>query len=424
MSLLSRLPGLERLSKRSRSGDGSTSQRPHALLVVENETVPHDRRVWNQARSAQRNGYDVTVICPQGRKKQPRRETIEGVDIVRFSMPFGGPRKIDFVLEYGWALFNCFQLSARVWRKQRFDLIHVANPPDLFFPLQWVFGRMGAAFVFDQHDLGPETYQSKFDEEQLTPMAKLLGRMEALSYKAADSVIVTNESYRERALGRGRMADDDVFIVRNSPDLELFKPRTPKPELKAGYEHMVVFVGTMGYQDGVHVLLEAAKHVRDTRGRTDVLFVLMGTGDTYDALLEQHEALGLGEGVRFTGFIPDDDMIDYLSSADVGAAPDDDNPLNNISTMIKTMDYMAMGLPVVSFDLVESKFSAGPAAVYASTHSPEAFGDAIIELCDDDARRAQMGRAGRERIEGPLSWAQSEKQLMASYDRARENASR
>ncbi len=400
------------------------TSRRHVLLVVENETVPHDRRVWNQARSAKRNGYDVTVICPQGRKKQARRETLDGIDIIRFSMPFGGPRKVDFILEYGWALLNCFWLAARVWRKSPFDVIHVANPPDLFFPLKWVFGRMGAAFVFDQHDLGPETYQSKFDEEQLTPMAKLLGRMEALSYRASDSVIVTNESYQERALGRGKMASDDVFVVRNSPDLELFSPRPAKPELKAGYEHMVVFVGTMGYQDGVHVLLQAAKHVRETRDRTDVLFVLMGTGDTYEALLEQHAELGLGEGVRFTGFIPDEDMIDYLSSADIGAAPDDDNPLNNISTMIKTMDYMAMGLPVVSFDLVESKFSAGPAAIYADTHSPEAFGDAIIELCDDPTRRAEMGRAGRERIEGPLSWAQSEKQLIAAYDRAIGRASK
>lgn len=393
---------------------------PHALLVVENETVPHDRRVWNQARSAQRNGYHVSVICPQRKKrKAPKRETIDGVDIYRFSMPFGGPRKVDFILEYGWAMLNCFYLSAKIWRRRRFDLIHVANPPDLFFPLQWVYGRFGAAFVFDQHDLGPETYQSKFDVPQLSGMAKLLGRLEALSYRASDAVIVTNESYRDRALGRGKIPDDDVFVVRNSPDLELFSPKPPKPELKAGYEHMVVFVGTMGHQDGVHVLLDAAKHVRDQRGRDDILFVIMGTGDMYESLQEQHARLNLGAGVRFTGFIPDEEMIDYLSSADVGAAPDDDSPLNNISTMIKTMDYMAMGLPIVSFDLIESRYSAGSAALYATAHSPEAFGDAIIELCDDPATRAVMARAGRERIEGPLSWVQSEKQLLASYDRAR-----
>lgn len=400
----------------------NTNTKPHALLVVENETVPHDRRVWNQARAARDNGYDVTVICPERPKRPaPRFEVLDGIEIHRFSMPFGGPRKIDFLLEYSWALLNCFFLAAKVWRKKPFDLIHVANPPDLFFPLQWVFGRKGAAFVFDQHDLGPETYQSKFDEPKMTGMAKLLLKVEALSYKASDAVLVTNESYRERALGRGKMAEDDVFVVRNSPDLELFKPGEPRPELKAGYEHMVVFVGTMGHQDGVHVLLDTAKYVRETKSRDDVLFVLVGTGDTYDALLEKHKALGLGEGVRFTGFISDEDMIAYLSTADIGAAPDDDNPLNNISTMIKTMDYMAMGLPVVSFDLVESRYSAATAAVYAEAHSAEAFGDEIIALCDDPERRAVMARAGQERISGPLSWAQSEKQLIAAYNRARAN---
>ncbi len=399
-----------------------TNSKPHALLVVENETVPHDRRVWNQARAARDNGYDVTVICPERPKRPaPRFEVLDGIEIHRFKMPFGGPRKIDFLLEYGWALLNCFFLAAKVWRKKPFDLIHVANPPDLFFPLQWVFGRKGAAFVFDQHDLGPETYQSKFDEPKMTAMAKLLLKVEALSYKASDAVLVTNESYRERALGRGKMDEDDVFVVRNSPDLELFTPGPARPELKAGYEHMVVFVGTMGHQDGVHVLLDTAKYVRHMKSRDDVLFVLVGTGDTYDALLEKHKALGLGEGVRFTGFISDEDMIAYLSTADIGAAPDDDNPLNNISTMIKTMDYMAMGLPVVSFDLVESRYSAATAAVYAEAHSAEAFGDEIIALCDDPERRARMARAGQERISGPLSWAQSEKQLIAAYNRARAN---
>lgn len=389
------------------------------LLVVENAAVPHDRRVWNQARAGVRNGYDVTVICPQGQAgANASSERSEGVRIKRFPMPFGGPRKIDFLLEYSWALLCIFVLSAVTYVRRPFHLIHVANPPDLFFGLKWLFGLRGVKFVFDQHDLGPETYQSKFEEPTEDRMTKLLGWTEQRSYRAADAVIVTNHSYEERALGRGQMSSDDVFVVRNSPDLELFQPRRPQTELKRGFDHLAVFVGTMGNQDGVHIALEAAHHVRSKLGRDDIGFVFVGTGDMWEKLQERHAQLGLGDGVWFTGFISDDDMLDYLSSATIGLAPDLDSPLNNISTMIKTMDYMAMGLPLVSFDLIESRFSAGDAAVYATEHSSEAFGDAIVALIDDPARREQMAAVGSERINGPLSWKKSEEQLMACYERA------
>ncbi len=405
----------------NRGATANEARRPHALLVVENCSVPADRRVWNQARAAVAGGYDVTVISPMGEKAGDvdRHERREGVEIRRFPMPFGGPRKIDFLFEYGWAVLVCHWLAWRVWRRKRFDVIHVANPPDMFFGLKWLFGRRGASFVFDQHDLGPETYQSKFDEQREDAFSRLLGWLEHRSYRAADAVIVTNESYRERAVGRGAMADDDVFTVRNSPDLNLFRPRPARPELKDGHEHLVLFVGTMGHQDGVHILLDAAHYVRHTLGRTDVLFVMVGTGDAWDRLQGHHEALGLGDGVRFTGFISDDDMLDYMATADVGAAPDVESPLNNISTMIKTMDYMAMGLPVVSFDLVESRVSAGDAAVYATSHTGESFGTAILDLVDHPEQRKAMAAIGRERIAGPLSWENSATQLLAAYGRAR-----
>ncbi len=393
------------------------TERPHVLLLVENAAVPHDRRVWNEARSLQRNGYDVTVLGPKNKKMglTASDEVLEDVTIRRFAMPFGGPKKIDFLLEYGWAALIAHIEAFRIYRKRPFKLVHVANPPDIFFGLKWMLGRKGVKFIFDQHDLSPETYQSKFDEPKNDIVHRTLGWLERLTYKASDSVIVTNESYRERAVGRGKKADSDVFTVRNSPDRNLFKARDAKPELKDGYKHMVVFVGTMGYQDGVHVLLDAAKYVRQDRERSEVLFVVMGTGDSFEALQEQHERLNLGEGVRFTGFIPDDEMLDYLATADVGAAPDLESPLNDISTMIKTMDYMSMGIPVVSFDLTESRVSAGDAAIYAKQHTAEAFGDAIIELIDDPDRRAAMADIGQARIDGPLSWDHSTENLLAAY---------
>ncbi|MFW2382779.1 MAG: glycosyltransferase family 4 protein [Acidimicrobiales bacterium] len=396
------------------------TERPHVLLLVENAAVPHDRRVWNEARALERNGYDVTVLGPKNKKMGliQSDEVLENVAIRRFSMPFGGPRKIDFLLEYGWAALIAHAEALRIYRRRPFQLVHVANPPDIFFGLKWMLGRLGVKFIFDQHDLSPETYQSKFDEERVDVVSRMLTWLERRTYKASDAVIVTNESYRQRAVGRGGKADSDVFTVRNSPDRSLFKPRAPKPDLKDGFKHMVVFVGTMGYQDGVHVLLDAARYVRQERERSEILFVVMGTGDSYEALQQQHAELNLGEGVRFTGFIPDDDMLDYLATADVGAAPDLESPLNDISTMIKTMDYMAMGLPVVSFDLTESRVSAGDAAVYAKAHTAEAFGDAIIELVDDPDRRDRMAQIGRERIDGPLSWDHSTRNLLDAYRKA------
>lgn len=396
------------------------TRRPHTLLVVENAPVPHDRRVWNQARALRDAGHDVTIISPASEKLQAtkRREVLDGIDVYRFPMPFGGRRRSDFVLEYGWAVLACHLLAIRVFLRRRFDLIHVANPPDLFFGLGWMFRPFGVAFVFDQHDLSPETFESKF-ERKAGAIGVVLRWLERRSYRASQAVVVTNESYRARATGRGGVDDADVFTVRNSPDLDLFAPRPPRPELKRGHDHLVVFVGTMGHQDGVGVLLDAAAHVRIAEGRDDIGFVFVGTGDTWEELQERHAELALGDGAWFTGFIPDDEMLDILSSADIGAAPDLDLPLNNVSTMIKTMDYMAMGLPVVSFDLTESRVSAGDAAIYARDHSAAAFGDAIIELVDDPERRAEMARIGQERIAGPLSWKHSAENLLAAHDHAR-----
>ena len=392
--------------------------KPHTLLLVENAPVPLDRRVWNEARELERNGFRVTIISPKNKKVglTKSRETLEGVDIIRFPMPFGGAKKTDFIAEYSWALLACYFHALRLFAKDKFEIVHVANPPDIFFGLKWLLGPLGVKFIFDQHDLSPETYQSKFDEERKDLVARVLGWMEKRSYNAADAVIVTNESYRERAVGRGQQADDSVFTVRNSPDMALFHPRPAKPELKGDFEHLVVFIGNMGYQDGVHVLLEAASHVRKDKGREDIGFVIMGTGDSWDFLQQRHEELELGEGVRFLGYVSDEVMLDYLASADVGAAPDLDSPLNAISTMIKTMDYMAMGLPLVSFDLKESNVSAGDAALYARDHSAQAFGDAIIELIDDPEARKQKAKIGQERIAGPLSWNHSASNLLAAYE--------
>ncbi len=398
--------------------------KPHVLLLVENYSVPHDRRVWNEARTLREAGYAVSVISPKGEKlDRDSFEHIRGVDIYRFAMPFGGKNKIDFLLEYSWAMSASLALALRVWRKNPFVAMHVANPPDFYFPFERAFRSKGVKFIFDQHDLASETYLEKFDEtegEQSSGGAfyKLLKFCEKKSLAAASMVISTNQSYRERAIEECGVEPERVMVVRNAPDPNVYQRRPARPELRGDYDSMVMFVGVMGFQDGVHVLLDAAHHVRQVRGRTDILFALVGTGDQKADLLAQHERLGLGEGVRFTGFISEDDMLDYLATADLGVAPDLNGPLNDVSTMTKIMDYMSMGMPVVSFDLKEARYTADDAAAYVKENTGEALGEMIIELIDDPDRRAKMGAAGYERITGPLSWEKSAANLLEVYDRA------
>ncbi len=403
----------ERSSPPRSNGD---RPRRNVLLLVENHSVPADRRVWAEATSLQRAGYGVSVICPRGRHMDREGfELRDGIAIYRFRMPFDGPSRANFVLEYLWAFLACLGLTLRVWRERGFDVLHVGNPPDFFFPLAWFVRPFGKRFIFDQHDLCPETYLSKFANARRGFFYRLLKWTEKRSYAAADAVIATNESYRAVAHARGGVPRERVFVVRNSPNRKLFHPRDPDPSLKHGFRHLVAYVGVMARQDGVDYLLRAAHHVVHTRGRDDVLFVLIGTGDAWEELQRLHAELCLGDRVRFTGRIPDEPMVQYLAAADVCASPDPYNPLNDVSTMTKLMEFMAMGKPIVSFDLKEARFSAGDAAVYVPDNDSAAFGDAILGLLEDPTRRRAMGESGLRRIREEIGWEHSAEHLLEAY---------
>jgi glycosyltransferase involved in cell wall biosynthesis len=387
------------------------------LLLVENHSVPADRRVWAEAQSLRQAGYRVSVICPRGRHiDREAFELRDEVAIYRFRMPFDGPRRVNFVLEYVWAFVACFALTLRVWHQRGFDILHVGNPPDFFFPLGWFVRWFGKRFVFDQHDLCPETYLSKFATARRGLVYRFLLWSEKRSYNVADVVIATNESYRAVSHQRGGVPRERIFVVRNSPNRGLFYPREPDVGLKHGFEYLVTYVGVMAQQDGVDYLLRAASHVVHERQRHDVLFVLIGTGDAWDELQRLHAKLDLGGNVRFTGRIPDDPMLRYLAAADVCASPDPHNPLNNVSTMTKLMEFMAMGKPIVSFDLKEARHSAGDAAVYVANNDTTAFGQAILELLADPPRRRRMGEAGLRRVRDEIGWERSAQHLLEAYD--------
>ncbi|MFC5822063.1 glycosyltransferase family 4 protein [Nonomuraea harbinensis] len=386
-----------------------------ALILVENLSVPLDRRVWQESVALREAGWEVHVICPMGAKQDREAEAvIDGVRIHRYPLraATGGP--VGYLREYGSALWHTFRIARRLGR---FDVVHGCNPPDLFFLVALAMRGKGTRFVFDQHDLVPELYLSRFGRGR-DLLYRAVCLLERRTYRAAHVVIATNESYRQVALSRGGKLPGEVFVVRSAPVVERFHQVPAEPELRRGKPHLLCYLGVMGPQDGVDYALRSLARLRDEHGRTDWHAVFVGGGDTFDAMVALSRELGLGEAVEFTGRIPDPDLMRYLSTADVCLSPDPLNPLNDVSTMNKVMEYMAMARPIVSFELREARVSAGEAALYAPANDESEFAKLIARLLDDPDERRRMGEIGMLRVAGPLSWDHSKKALLAAYEAA------
>jgi glycosyltransferase involved in cell wall biosynthesis len=355
------------------------------------------------------------VICPQGARQdtEPYAE-IEGVHIHRYPLQTATAGARGYLREYGMAMWHTFRIALRLGWRRPIDVVHACNPPDLFWLVGLPFKLKGTRFVYDQHDLVPELSLSRFGSDRKV-MHRICLLFERLTYAAADHVLATNSSYRDVALRRGHKSPTQVDVVRSAPDIARFRDQRPDPGLKRGAPHLLGYLGVMGPQDGLDYALRALAALRTDLGRTDWQAVFIGGGDMLQASIELADDLGLGDVVRFTGRIPDDELCTWLSTADVCLAPDPKNPLNDVSTMNKIMEYMALGRPIVSFDLVEARVSAGDAAVYAKPNDEIAFAQAIAGLLDDPERRAEMGRLGRTRVAGELSWDASSANLIRAY---------
>jgi glycosyltransferase involved in cell wall biosynthesis len=389
---------------------------PRVLIIVQNLPVPFDRRVWLECRTLRDAGYDVTVVCPRG-KDTGAFQVVDGVTIHGYRPYAPGGSAAGYVMEYAYSFLATFRLALKARRRGRFDVIQACNPPDIFWPLaRWFRMRDGSRFVFDHHDLCPELFESRFPGG--SPLAlKGLKLLERATFRTADRVTSTNESYRSVAMRRGGKAASEVSVVRTGPDPEKMKAAAPVPSERRGRDHLVAYLGVMGPQDGVDVALAAADHIVHTLGRTDISFTLMGGGDSHADLVAERDRLGLAGYVELPGRVPDAYVSDVLSTADVGLSPDPLNPLNDVSTMNKTMEYMAFGLPVVAFDLVETRVSAGDAAVYADPESgPQGFAEALVRLLDDPAALTLMGKLGRERVEDELAWEHQAPAYLAVFD--------
>ncbi len=384
------------------------------LIIVENLPVPFDRRVWQESLALVAAGAEVSVICPKGKGYEAEEEDLEGVHIYRHGLPAEGDSAGGYLREYGSALFHETRLAWKVLSARGFDVIHGCNPPDLIFLVALPFKTIGKRFVFDHHDINPELYEAKFNKRGF--FWRLLVLFERMTFFFADVVISTNESYRKIAIERGGKSPDRVFVVRSGPDLRRVKMAPVDPRWKKGRRYLVGFVGVIGDQEGIDLLLAAVKHLVFAMGHKDIQFVLVGDGPSRKRMEALSVEMGLADYVTFLGRAPDAELFSVLSSADVCVNPDRVNPMNNLSTMNKILEYMAMKKPIVQFEVVEGRVSAGDASLYAKPNDALDFAEKIVELLADPQRCGQMGEIGRARIENDLSWGRQVPKLVNAYE--------
>jgi len=390
------------------------ARRPwRVLMLVENLPAPFDRRVWQEACALRDAGAEVSIICPTGKGCERRFESLEGIDIHRYPLPLEAAGAAGYALEYGAALLWSFLLSLRVLATRGFDVVHACNPPDLFFLLGAFYKLFGKKFVFDHHDLNPELYEAKFGRRDV--LYRLMLRLERWTFRVADVSIATNESYRRIALERGGMPPGRVFVVRSGPSLERLRILPADARLRCGRRYLVGYVGVMGKQEGIDLLLHAVRHLVYDLGRHDIHFGMVGGGTSLAEMQSLARELDVADHVTFTGRVPDAELLAMLNTADVCVNPDVANEMNDKSTMNKIMEYMALGKPMVQFDLAEGRTSAQEASLYARPNDPLDLAAKLLELLEDPARRARMGAFGRRRVEHELAWRHEAPKLLAAY---------
>jgi len=384
------------------------------LIIVENLPVPFDQRVWQEATTLKNADYQVSIICPTGKGFELKYELLDGIHIYRYKLPLEARGALGYAIEYSVALFCQFVLALRVLLTRGFDVIHACNPPDNIFFVGLFFKLFGKKFLFDHHDLNPELYLAKFGKKNI--FYKLMLAWEQWTFKTASVSIATNESYKRIAIERGAMEPEKVFIVRSGPNLERLKIMPPNKTLKKGRKYLVGYVGVMGNQEGIDYLLRAAHYIIRDMKRTDIHFGLVGAGTQLEHLKSYAEQLDVADYVTFTGRVPDNEMLEMLNTADICVNPDVANEMNDKSTMNKIMEYMALGKPIVQFNLTEGRFSAKQASLYANINDEIDLAQKIVQLLDDPKLCEKMGRYGRQRIENQLQWKYESPKLLAAYE--------
>ena len=383
----------------------------HILIIIENLPAPFDKRVWQEACTLRDNGARISIICPKMKGFTKSYETIDEIEIYRHPLPLEANGAIGYLLEYSLSLFWEFILSVRIYFKKRFQVIHGCNPPDLIFLAALPFKLLGVKYVFDHHDINPELYIAKFGKKNFFYRLMLL--LERLTFASAGYSIATNESYKEIAIRRGKMKPENVQVVRSGPSLERLRITPGNPKYKNNKQYLIGYLGVIGEQEGLDLLIESAKYIQSLRD--DVQFAIVGGGTDLEKMKKYCAEQGLEESFDFYGRVSDEDLIDIINTCDVCVNPDKPTEMNNLSTMNKIMEYMALKKPVVQYDLKEGRFSAGEASLYAKHNDTRDFGDKIIYLLDNEEVRLRMGEFGYNRVVNELSWEYEKEKLVSVY---------
>ena len=383
------------------------------LIIVQNLPLPFDRRVWQEANTLREAGCSVAIICPKGKGYEKSHEKLNSIDIYRHPLPLEAKGALGYILEYGVSLFWEFLYSCRICVTHGFDVIHACNPPDTIFLIGGFFKLFGKKFLFDHHDINPELYEAKFNKRGL--FYRLLVFLEKMTFLVADISIATNDSYREIAITRGGMSPGKVYVVRSGPDLTRLVPVPANHELKNGSKYLVGYVGVIGQQEGIDILLRVIRKIVGHYGRRDILFILVGGGPALDEMKSYSRELGLDEFVKFTGRVPDRDLLEILCTSDVCVNPDTPNEMNEKSTMNKIMEYMALGKPIVQFDLKEGRVSAQKASLYARKNDERDMAEKIIWILEHPKEAKEMGAYGKKRVHEKLAWKYEAPKLLKAY---------
>ena len=391
------------------------SNKRKILIIVENLPVPFDTRVWQEATTLAENGYEVSVICPKGKGFDSDYEYLKGVHIHRHDLPTEGNGALGYAREYFCALREEIRLARKIYKKRGFHVIHGCNPPDDIYMVARQFRNKGVDYVFDHHDICPELFEAKFGKKSGLLYKSQLW-LERQTYKHCAFAFVTNESYKRIAISRGGMSEDKVFVLRSGPKLERLRITPAKPEIKRGKRFMVGYLGVIGQQEGIEYMLKAAQYIKEQLRRDDIFWGIVGGGPHLEALRSQSHAMGLDDILEFTGRVSDEVLLDYLNTADVCVNSDEYNAMNDKSTMNKILEYMALGKPIVQFDLTEGRYSAQEASLYAEPNNAIDMANKIIHLLDHPEERQRMSEYGRKRIVNELSWEHTSRALLEGYD--------
>lgn len=381
------------------------------LIIVENLPVPFDTRVWQEATTLVSNGYTVSVICPKGKGYEMDEEVLAGVHIFRHDLPAEGNGFLGYLKEYGVAFKEELRLAKKIHNTIGFDVIQGCNPPDNIFLIARFFKRYGVKFVFDHHDLCPELFEAKFRKKGILYFSQII--LERLTYRSCSFAFVTNQSYRQIAIERCKIPPKNVLVLRSGPRMDRMKKMPPNNAIKRGFPYMVGYLGVIGQQEGVEYLLQAAKYIKERTN--NVFWGIVGGGPHLDTLKRMAHEMDLTDCVEFIGRVDDQKMLEYLNTADVCVNCDEYNSMNDKSTMNKIIEYMALGKPIVQFDLTEGRYSAGMASLYAKRNDAIDFAEKIITLLNNHELREKMGEYGYRRVLEELSWEHTSRVLLEGY---------